>query len=153
YQAMLQHLRTALKPDGRLVIVEPISEKRREQSREQQVAVHEIAVPFVEQEAREAGFRIRHLRDPFTTRSDVVEWLLVAVPGPLASAQGATCPLPPKPSLSSASSAPSSDAAAGTATSDPSLRMAFDTFKKRLREGSIVVVDVRSEDEFVAGHV
>jgi len=153
YQAMLQHLRTALKPEGRLVIVEPISEKRREQSREQQVAVHEIAVPFVEQEAREAGFRIRHLRDPFTTRSDVVEWLLVAVPDPHALAQGATCPLPPKPSHSSSSSAPSLDSAAGTAISDPALRIAFETFKKRLADGSIVVVDVRTQDEFAAGHV
>jgi rhodanese-related sulfurtransferase len=31
--------------------------------------------------------------------------------------------------------------------------MAFDTFKKRRAENSIVVVDVRSEGAFLAGHV
>src|SRR5882672_492631 len=149
YQAMLHQLRTALKPDGRLVIVEPISEKRRAASREQQVGVHEIAVRFVEQEARDAGFRIQRLQDPFTTRSDVVEWLLVGVPDPAAVAQGAVCPIPSKASVSSAPS-PNEDE---TAISNPDLRIAFDTFKKRRAEGKIVVVDVRTEDEFLAGHV
>jgi len=149
YQAMLQHLRTALKPDGRLVIIEPISGKRRAGSREQQIGVHEIAVRFVEQEARDAGFRIQRLEDPFTTRSDEVEWLLVAVPDPLASAQGAICPLPPKTSPSSTSSATDDD----KAISSPELRIPFDTFKKRLAEGAIIVLDVRSEDEFLAGHI
>jgi hypothetical protein len=124
YQAMLHQLRTALKPDGRLVIVEPISEKRRAASREQQVGVHEIAVRFVEQEARDAGFRIQRIQDPFTTRSDVVEWLLVGVPDPAAVAQGAICPVPPKASASSAPS-PNKDE---TAISNPDLRIAFDIF-------------------------
>jgi len=149
YQAMLHHLRSALKPDGRLVIVEPISEKRRAASREQQVGVHEIAVRFVEQEARDAGFRIQRLQDPFTTRSDVVEWLLVGVPDPVAVAQGAICPLPPKASVSSAPPANDDE----TEISNPDLRIAFDSFKKRRAEGTIVVVDVRTEGEFLAGHV
>jgi len=149
YQAMLRHLRTALKPDGRLVIVEPISEKRRAESREQQIRVHEIAAHFVEQEAREAGFRVQRLHEPFTTRRDAIEWLLVVVPDPLALAQGATCPLPPKPSPPPA--APSDDEE--TAIANPDLRIAFATFKKRLAEGAIVVVDVRSEGEFESGHV
>lgn len=149
YRAMLQHLRSALKPDGRLVIIEPISENRRAGSREQLVGVHEIAVGFVEQEAREAGFRIQRLQDPFTTRRDIHEWLLVAVPDPAALAQGAICPLPPKTSASPPSSAADDEAA----TSNPDLRIPFDTFKKRLAEGAIVVVDVRSEDEFLLGHM
>jgi precorrin-6B methylase 2 len=149
YQAMLHQLRTALKPDGRLVIVEPISEKRRAASREQQVGVHEIAVRFVEQEARDAGFRIQRLQDPFTTRSDVVEWLLVSVPDPVAMAEGAICPVPPKTSVTSSTSATDDE----TAISNPDLRMAFDTFKKRRAEGTIVVVDVRTEGEFLDGHV
>ena len=149
YKAMLQHLKSALKPDARLVIVEPISEKRREESRDQQVSVHEIAVRFVEQEAREAGFRIRRLEDPFTTRPNSIEWLLVAVPDQLAPAQDAICALPPKRSAAPPSAATEDEAAIAA----PDLRIAFDIFKKRLAEDTIVVVDVRSEDEFVAGHV
>jgi ubiquinone/menaquinone biosynthesis C-methylase UbiE len=149
YQAMLRHLRSALKPDGRLVIIEPISDKRRDASRDQQVAVHEIAVYFVEQEVREAGFRIRRFQDPFTMRHEVSEWLLAAVPDPLAPALGAICPVPPKTSAPSPSPATDDEAA----IANPDLRMAFDTFKKRRAENSIVVVDVRSEDEFLAGHV
>ena len=149
YQAMLQHLRSALKPDGRLVIVEPISEKRRESSRDQQVGAHEIAVRFVEQEARAAGFRVQRLQDPFTTRSDVSEWLLVAVPDQLAVAQGAMCPVPAKTSAASPSPATDDEAA----IANPDLRIAFDTFKTRRAENAIVVVDVRSEDEFLAGHI
>ncbi len=152
YQAMLHHLRNALKPDGRLVIVEPISEKRRAASREQQVGVHEIAVRFVEQEARDAGFRIHRLQDPFTTRSDAVEWLLVGVPDPLAVAPGAICPLPPKTSASSAVSAPSA-ADDEAAISNPDLRIPFDTFKRRRAGGTIVVIDVRTEGEFLSGHI
>jgi len=149
YDAMLRLLRTALKPDGRLVIIEPISEKRRANSRAQQTRAHEIAAHFVEQEAREAGFRVRRLEEPFTTRRDVIEWLLVAVPDPLAAAQGATCPLPPKTSAASPPS-PDEDEAA---IANPDLRIAFDTFRKRLAEGAIVLVDVRSEGEFESGHI
>jgi FkbM family methyltransferase len=149
YQTMLQYLRNALKPNGRLVVIEPISEKRRAESREQQVRVHEVAVRFVEQELRDVGFRILRLQDPFTTRSDVVEWLLVGVPDPLAVAQGAVCPLPPKTPASSEVS-PTDDEAA---ISNPDLRVAFDTFKQHLATRTIVVVDVRSEAEFLSGHV
>jgi len=149
YPAMLQHLRNALKPGGRLVIVEPISDKRRDASRDQQVAAHEIAVHFVEQEVRDAGFRIRRFQDPFTMRQEVSEWLLAAVPDSAAPAQGAICPIPPKTSTSSTSPATDDEAA----LANPDLRMAFDTFKKRRAEDSIVVIDVRSESEFLAGHL
>jgi hypothetical protein len=113
YDAMLRHLKAALKPDRRLVIVEPIAEKHRAESREEQMRVHEIAVHFVEQEARDAGFRIQRLQGPFTVRRDTVEWMLVAVPDPLASAQGPICPLPSKTSAASSSSASEDEPAGG----------------------------------------
>ena len=133
------------------VIVEPISDKRRDASRDQQVAAHETAVHFVEQEVRAAGFRIRRFQDPFTMRQAVSEWLLAAVPDSLAlaPAEGAICPIPPKPPASSPSPAADDEAA----VADPDLRMAFDAFKKRRPDNSIVVVDVRSEGEFLAGHI
>jgi ubiquinone/menaquinone biosynthesis C-methylase UbiE len=137
HRAMLRQLRMALKPGGRLVIIEPISEKRLTAAREQQIKEHEIAARYVEQEARDAGFRVQQLLDPFTTRGNLIEWLIVAVPqGSIASE---TTPDP----------SPSEEAALAS----PDLRIAFDTFKRRRAEGSIVVVDVRSEEEHLAGHI
>jgi rhodanese-related sulfurtransferase len=49
----------------------------------------------------------------------------------------------------SAPSATDDDAA----ISNPDLRIPFDTFKQRRAEGSIVVIDVRTEGEFLAGHI
>jgi precorrin-6B methylase 2 len=139
HQAMLQRLRAALKPTGRLVIIEPIADKLLLDARERQTNVHEIAARFVEQEARDAGFRIETLHDPFIRRSgsDVAEWLIVAVP----TTNAMTVETPPAPSAEEAPEA------------SPDLRIPFDAFKKRRTERSIVVVDVRSEEEFLAGHI
>jgi precorrin-6B methylase 2 len=137
HQAMLQRLRAALKPGGRLVIVEPTSDKRARDTRDQQTRVHEIAAAFVEQEAREAGFAIRTLQDPFVSRANYTESLVVAVP----YATPAT------------DSVPASTTADESAQASPDLRIAFDLFKNRRADGSIVVVDVRSEEEFLAGHI
>jgi SAM-dependent methyltransferase len=126
YQRMLHHLRGALKPDGRLVIVEPLSDRRRHHRREQQIREHEIAPAFVEEEAREAGFRIVRLEDPFTTRDTDSMWLLVAVPDPTASTQRAICPLVPAKTPMT----PPAPEDHASATSDPDLRIAFDRFKK-----------------------
>jgi len=48
YAAMLARMRAALKPGGRLVIVEPISERRRDRPRAEQTRNHEIAVSLVQ---------------------------------------------------------------------------------------------------------
>src|SRR5262245_49397566 len=141
YRAMLEHLRIALKPSGRLVIVEPISEKRSKAAREVQTQAHEISARFVEQEARDAGFRIQTLRAPFTSRSDVSEWMIVAVPErgiETTSAASATAPSP---------------AADDSALASADLRIPLDQFKKRRTDNSIVVVDVRSEEEYLEGHI
>src|SRR5262245_34725264 len=137
HQAMLQGLRAALKPGGRLVIVEPTSDKRARETRDQQTKVHEIAAAFVEQEARDAGFAIRTLQDPFVSRANYTESLVIAVP----SATPAT------------DNSPASSTTDESAQANPDLRIPFDLFKKRRADGSIVVVDVRSEEEFLAGHI
>ena len=137
HQAMLQHVRAALKPGGRLVIVEPIADKLLLDARERQTRDHEIAAHFVEHDARDAGFRIETLHDPFIRRgSDVAEWLIVAVPTNTKTVE-----------TSQASPADDSSVAS------PDLRISFDVFKKRRAEGSIVVLDVRSEEEFLEGHI
>ena len=66
HQAMLEQIRRALKPGGRLVIVEPISPSRRESGRDEQTRRHEIAPQLVEQDARSAGFEVAALEDPFS---------------------------------------------------------------------------------------
>ena len=79
HQAMLARIKAALKPGGRLVIVEPISPSRRDGTREAQARNHEIAVDFVREDARAAGFTQVALHDPFTRRpqGNDDEWMLV----------------------------------------------------------------------------
>jgi precorrin-6B methylase 2 len=151
YQAMLRHFRRALKPKGRLVIVEPLSDKRRHDSREAQVRVHEIGLQFVEQEAREAGFRIARTEDPFTEQGSDAMWLLVATPDLLAST-GASRDSPTTPGPPSRSET-TTGTGEDSATSRPELRIAFERFKELQANGEITVVDVRSEREYRAGHI
>lgn len=81
HQAMLAGIRRALRPGGRLVIVEPIVDSRRGDPRERQESSHEIEPKYVEADLRAAGFEVLELRDPFTTRPEGdVEWLIVATP-------------------------------------------------------------------------
>lgn len=81
HQAMLAGIRRALRQKGRLVIVEPIVESRRGDTRERQENSHEIEARYVEADLREAGFEILELRDPFTKRpAGDTEWLIVATP-------------------------------------------------------------------------
>jgi predicted methyltransferase len=81
HQAMLAGIRRALKPNGRLVVVEPIVESRRGESRERQESSHEIEPRYVEADLREAGFDLIELRDPFTKRpAGDTEWLIIAAP-------------------------------------------------------------------------
>ena len=82
HQAMLAQIRTALKPDGRLVILEPIAPVRREDARADQVRSHEIGIHHVIREAQDAGFVVVLQQDPFTSRANAGddEWLLVLTP-------------------------------------------------------------------------
>jgi ubiquinone/menaquinone biosynthesis C-methylase UbiE len=83
HEAMLGHIRRALKPDGRLVILEPISPSRRTASRSDQTKQHEIASELVLQDARAVGFKIASLEEPFSRHSGHgVEWLMVLTPEP-----------------------------------------------------------------------
>jgi ubiquinone/menaquinone biosynthesis C-methylase UbiE len=84
HQAVLTAIRLALKPEGRLVIVEPISKEMRSRPRERQTRDHEIAPDFVQEDAKAAGFRIVSLEDPFTERRTdrATEWMLVFAPQP-----------------------------------------------------------------------
>ena len=139
HQEVLAAVHRALKPEGRLVIVEPISERRRASTRAEQTKGHEIAPEFVMADARGAGFRIVALQDPFTNRGSDLEWLMALQP---ASTPASTAGLPaaPKPS------APAEEA-------DPALRVTQEEFLKLIKADAVTIVDVRDSDSYAAGHI
>jgi predicted methyltransferase len=143
HQQMLSALRSALKPDGKLVIVEPISDTRRSRSRGDQTKAHEIAPEFVLADARSAGFRIVGLQDPFTSRDRDrdMEWLLVLQPA--------------EPVTATATAVGPGPAAAGTSAgeADPTLRVTQAEFVKLFTARTVTIVDVRETDAFAAAHI
>ena len=78
YQAMLSGMFSALKPGGRLVILDrvpsdPVS------SRDRQTAHYELSIDLVELELREAGFEVLERDELFAERGrGYGQWLLVA---------------------------------------------------------------------------
>jgi predicted methyltransferase len=124
HQAMMTRIRAALKPGGRLVIVEPISPARRGSTRAEQTQSHEIDARFVRKEARDAGFHGIELVDPFTVRhgGQDQEWMLVLSP-------------------------PASD------WQDPSLRITPEEFEQAQRKHGVLLLDVRGEASFRRGHM
>ncbi|MEX2660991.1 MAG: methyltransferase domain-containing protein, partial [Vicinamibacterales bacterium] len=147
HQAMLAHIKAALKPGGRLVIVEPIGQARREAARDVQTRNHEIAIDFVRDDARTAGFAQVSMIDPFTSRPHAgephEEWMLV---------------LTPAAPVSSTPPARTDDAAqvfsAGNdAWKAPELRISVAEFKKRAAAGNVIVLDVRDPVSFRQGHL
>jgi predicted methyltransferase len=135
YPAMLAKLRGALKPDGRLVIVEPISESRRHRPRAEQTKNHEIAMDLVIADAREAGFVGVAAQDPFVSRPNGrdVEWMLVLAPAA-------------QPAASSVFSS------RNDAWKAPELRISIEDFKKLAPE-EVLVLDVRDPVSYRQGHL
>jgi ubiquinone/menaquinone biosynthesis C-methylase UbiE len=58
YMAVLGHIREALKPGGKIVILEKLKRHARDKSRKEQVAYHTLSPVFVRDELKEAGFQI-----------------------------------------------------------------------------------------------
>ena len=54
---MLKHLREALKPGGKLVVIETVSPKVRDKTRDEQVKAHELAPEILKREVEAAGLR------------------------------------------------------------------------------------------------
>lgn len=150
HQAMLELIRRSLKPEGRLVIIEPLSEGRRQESREAQVRDHQIALPFMEDEVRRAGFRVSRAEDPFVVQGSLVWSLVVAVPE-LRVAGGT--PSSTKAESTAAATAKPDSRDDSRALVSPDLRMAFERFKQLRDRNEVIVVDVRTEVEYRSAHI
>ncbi|HJU42065.1 MAG TPA: methyltransferase domain-containing protein [Vicinamibacterales bacterium] len=87
YAAVLAKIREALKPGGRLVLVEPAPLRAEDATRAAQVKRHQIAIEFAEADLAQAGFEIvkkdlAFVKRPAHQTEGVthapVDWLLVA---------------------------------------------------------------------------
>ena len=82
HDAILGHIMKALKPQGRLVICEPIADSRRKLSRAEQERRHELGLEYAIEDLKKAGFEIECQQDPFVDRSKQKGdkmWVVVAV--------------------------------------------------------------------------
>jgi protein-L-isoaspartate O-methyltransferase len=77
---MLRHLFAALKPGGRLVMVDLMPGKTRQRPRADQVKNHKLAPELAEAELRQAGFEILSRADDFIDRPDEEggQWMIIA---------------------------------------------------------------------------
>jgi ubiquinone/menaquinone biosynthesis C-methylase UbiE len=87
HQAMLRHVKTALKQGGTFVLMEAIWDNRENQSRKEQADHHQLSPRLARQEVEEAGFEVIELRDPFLERPPDEEgksrwWVLIARKAP-----------------------------------------------------------------------
>ncbi len=93
HQAMLGHLWMALRPGGRLVILDQVDLSRRDADRARQTASHEIAATVVEADLVAAGFEIAATRDPFIERGNGAsdDWWLIVASRPLSTRPSGLC--------------------------------------------------------------
>lgn len=80
HESMLRHLKAALKPDGRLVIQESMSDDMVGESREAQVEDHDIGLEYVREELTAAGFTIQEEANPQIETNWGFFWMIVASP-------------------------------------------------------------------------
>ncbi|CAN5299651.1 hypothetical protein BH10BAC4_BH10BAC4_01420 [soil metagenome] len=82
HDLVLQHIKSALKPGGRLILCEPLAEERRKLSRSEQEGKHELGMEFAMEDLKKAGFTILKHQDPFVDRTKEKGdkmWLIVAM--------------------------------------------------------------------------
>ena len=82
YMKVLAHIKQALKPNGRLLILEKLKTPKRGKSREEQVRGHTLSSKYVKEELEDAGFTIAKEVDDFGDWLENKEkqmWILVAI--------------------------------------------------------------------------
>ena len=81
YMTVLEHVKNALKPEGRILILEKLKDHARNKSREEQVSSHTLSRKYVKKELRDAGFEIvTEIKDMghWEEEEDKTMWLVVA---------------------------------------------------------------------------
>ena len=82
HDKILEHIHTALKQGGRLVICEPIGESRRNMARADQEKKHELAIKYALEDLAKAGFTVIEKIDPFVDREKIKVdkmWIIVCL--------------------------------------------------------------------------
>lgn len=81
HQEVLAGIRRALKPGGRLVLVEPTAKDRPRATRDEQVSAHIMAIDLAAEDLQAADFQVIERQEDFVNRpNDEAEWLIVAQP-------------------------------------------------------------------------
>jgi SAM-dependent methyltransferase len=152
FRSILEHIRRALKRDGRLVLVEPFDPKLRGETRAKQTNAHSLAPTFAEEELRVAGFDVTALRDPFTRMGSEEHWLIVAQPE---ATTGAIAPSrAPGPAAASTGEPSVADATVSEAAlASPELRISQEEFAALVGAHAVLILDVRGADAYEAGHI
>jgi ubiquinone/menaquinone biosynthesis C-methylase UbiE len=86
YMQILDHVKKALKPNGRILILEKLKRHMIGKSREEQTKAHTISPEYVEKELKEAGFVVTLLRNDlgyWEEDPDKKIWVMVGVLTPL----------------------------------------------------------------------
>ena len=81
YLAILKHVHTALKPKGKLVIIEKLKSRIKGKSRASQVAAHSLGPTYVRKEMVAAGFKLLHQNNnmgDWENDTTKVIWMLIA---------------------------------------------------------------------------
>jgi ubiquinone/menaquinone biosynthesis C-methylase UbiE len=78
YSNMLQRIRAALRPEGRLVVIESISEKNHGLPRDGQVKDHELSPEILEAELKAAGYDIPKGAESLVENGGVRRYLISA---------------------------------------------------------------------------
>jgi ubiquinone/menaquinone biosynthesis C-methylase UbiE len=86
HDMILKHVKSALKPGGRLLLCEPIADTRRGKQRSEQEGRHELEMRFALEDLQRAGFSVVEQADRFIDREKVKGdkmWIVVAVKPPM----------------------------------------------------------------------
>ncbi len=81
YKTVLQHIRSSLRPNGRLLILEKLKEPHKGKTREEQASAHTLSLEYVKEELLEAGFVIQKEITDYGTWNHEEEkqmWVIVA---------------------------------------------------------------------------
>jgi ubiquinone/menaquinone biosynthesis C-methylase UbiE len=80
YRTVLARIRTALKLNGRLAVVESVHPARRQARREEQVKHHELSPEHIESELTEAGFTVLNRTEIDKRADNSVRYIVAAEP-------------------------------------------------------------------------